>query len=91
MGCFKDKETMLSYALLLQCYRSLNVRFQLFEEYAMQYALWFQRNISGTRIRNFEFSNIAEVHRFFIDNIYKDSVNKLDNTKLKHWITILKK
>lgn len=83
MGCFKDKETMLSYALLLQCYRSLNVRFQLFEEYAMQYALWFQRNISGTRIRNFEFSNIAEVHRFFIDNIYKDSVNKLDNYQIK--------
>lgn len=78
MGMFKDDDTRKSYHNFIKAYMSLNIKFQLFEEYAMQYALSFQRNILSKRFRNFEFSNIGEIHKFYIDYVYKNSVIKLD-------------
>ena len=81
---FKDDDTTKSYYDLIAAYKSLNIRFQLFEEYSMQYALYFQRYILNQRFRNFEFSNIGEIHMFYIDYVYNNSVIKLDDYKIKN-------
>ena len=83
MSIFKDEETSDLYNELLHCYRSLIVKFELLEEYAMQYALLFQQYFLSKRFRKFEFSNIGEIHKFYVEYVYKNSVKKLDNYQIK--------